>query len=78
MYYGDVALSTKPVMLIWTLLIPATRGHVIQSKVLAMITDYDFFLMIACLRFETEFHFEYTSYYRKYLMLNSIITTANI
>ena len=39
LYYGDVALSTKPVMLIWTLLIPATRGHVIQSKVLAMITD---------------------------------------
>ena len=39
MYYGDVALSTKPVMLIWTLLIPATRGHVIQSKVLAMITN---------------------------------------
>ena len=39
MYYGDVALSTKPVMLIWMLLIPATRGHVIQSKVLAMITD---------------------------------------
>ena len=31
MYYGDVALSTKPVMLIWTLLIPATRGHVIQG-----------------------------------------------
>ena len=27
MYYGDNALSTKPVMLIWTLLIPATRGH---------------------------------------------------
>ena len=27
MYYGDDALSTKPVMLIWTLLIPATRGH---------------------------------------------------
>ena len=38
-YYGDVALCTKPVMLIWTLIIPATRGHVIQSKVLAMITD---------------------------------------
>ena len=39
-YYGDVALSTKPVsvMLIWTLT-PVTRGHVIQSKVLAMITD---------------------------------------
>ena len=36
---GEVALSTKPVMLIWTVLIPATRGHVIQSKVLAMITD---------------------------------------
>ena len=28
LYYGDDALSTKPVMLIWTLLIPATRGHV--------------------------------------------------
>ena len=27
MYYGDNALNTKPVMLIWTLLIPATRGH---------------------------------------------------
>ena len=26
-YYGDDALSTKPVKLIWTLLIPATRGH---------------------------------------------------
>ena len=38
-YYGDVALSTKPVMPIWKLLIPATRAHVIQSKVLAMITD---------------------------------------
>ena len=40
-YYGDDALSTKPmsVMLIWVLLIPATRGHAIQSKVLAMITD---------------------------------------
>ena len=39
MYYGDVALSTKPVMPIWKLLIPATRAHVIQSKVLAMIID---------------------------------------
>ena len=40
-YYGDDALSIKPVrvMLIWALLIPATRGHAIQSKVLAMITD---------------------------------------
>ena len=39
MYYRDDALSTKPVsvMLIWALLIPATRGHAIQSKVLAMI-----------------------------------------
>ena len=37
--YGDDALSTKPVMLIGTLLIPATRGHLIQSQVLAMITD---------------------------------------
>ena len=27
MYYGDDALSTKSVMLIWALLIPATRGH---------------------------------------------------
>ena len=26
-------------MLIWVLLIPATRGHAIQSNVLAMITD---------------------------------------
>ena len=24
-YYGDDALSTKPVMLIWALVIPATR-----------------------------------------------------
>ena len=40
MYYEDVVLSTKPVMLIWMLLIPATtRGHVHQSKVLAMVTD---------------------------------------
>ena len=40
-YYGDDALSTKPVsvMFIWALLIPATRGHAIQSKLLAMITD---------------------------------------
>ena len=40
-YYGDDALSAKPVsvMLIWAVLIPATRGHAIQSKVLAMITD---------------------------------------
>ena len=40
MYYGKDALSTKPVsvMLIWALLIPATRGHAIQSKVFAMIT----------------------------------------
>ena len=37
-YYGDAALSTKPVMLIWALLIPATRD-IIQSKVLARITD---------------------------------------
>ena len=38
---GDDALSTKPVsvLLILKLLIPATRGHAIQSKVLAMITD---------------------------------------
>ena len=27
LYYGDNVLSTKPVMLIWALLIPATRGH---------------------------------------------------
>ena len=27
------------VMLIWVLLIPATRGHSFQSKVLAKITD---------------------------------------
>ena len=33
-------------------------------------TIVSFFLMIACFRFETEFHFEYTSYYRKYLMVN--------
>ena len=41
MFYGDDALSTKPVsvMLIWMLLIPTTRGHAIRSKVLAMITD---------------------------------------
>ena len=41
MYYGDNALSTKPVsvMLMWALLIPATKGHAIQSKVFAMITD---------------------------------------
>ena len=39
-------------------------------------TIVSFFLMIACFRFEIEFHFEYTSYYRKYLMVNSIITTA--
>ena len=41
MYCGNDALSTKPVsvMLIWALLIPATRGHAIQSKVFAMITD---------------------------------------
>ena len=32
MYYGDVALSTKPVMFIWTLLIPATiQCHSIQG-----------------------------------------------
>ena len=38
-YYGDDALSTKPVrvMLFWALLIPASRGHAIQSKVLVMI-----------------------------------------
>ena len=41
LYYGDDALNTKPVsgMLICALLIPATRGHAIQSMVLAMITD---------------------------------------
>ena len=41
MYHGDDALSTKPVnvMLILGLLIPVTRGHAIQSKVLAMIPD---------------------------------------
>ena len=29
--------------------------------------------MIACFRFETEFHFEYTSYYRKYLKIDPYI-----
>ena len=29
-------------------------------------TIVSFLLMIACFRFETEFPFEYTSYYRKY------------
>ena len=64
--------------LCWNQQVIVTESHSLVGQKKGRNNSFFVFLMIACFRFETDFHFEYTSYYRKYLMVNSIITTANI